>query len=369
MIKICSPQLGISPISRLGGEVYDYQVLKGFTKKGFNVYVYLPKGRHYDKKLGNFYIKYSFIKHVFPPIAYSLLCLPYLFKTYQKEKFNILRVHSPRFIGLAAIIFHFFYPKVVILVSSVTVDDSKIFYWIERLTFNIAKSVIVQSEYMKKRVAKRFSVDLNKIFVTYGGMIEKHYKSITPSQAKLVKKNDKVILFMGSLIDRKNPQLALEVFIGVHKRINNSKLIIVGSGALESSLKAKVNENNLLDNVIFIKSAFEGEKAYWFSRMDVFLCPSKDEGFGMVVTEAMAFSKPVITSDQAAFKEIVDNEVNGYTISLNKKDQWVEKTAFLLENSKISIVMGKKAMKKVKDKFKWERMYSLNAEVVKGMIR
>ncbi|OGD86263.1 hypothetical protein A2164_03750 [Candidatus Curtissbacteria bacterium RBG_13_35_7] len=369
-LKICSPQLGISPTSSLGGEIYDYQTLKGFTQKGIDVFVYLPKDRPYDKKLNHFHITYAFVKHIVPPWIYSFICLLYLFRTYKKEKFDILRIHSPRFLGLSAIIFHFFYSKVPILTSQVTVDPSPIYYPIEWLTFRISKRIIVQSEYMKNLLIKKYHVSSAKIAVTYGGQLDAPIKlRAIPVKAKPISSESPVILFMGVLVKRKNPLFLVDILKNCKKVIPKLKLVIIGTGPLKNGLVKKLKTEHLLNDTVLIDSAYGKEKTFWFTRMNIFLMPSWDEGFGLAVTEAMSFAKPVITSDKAAFKEIIANGQNGYTLPLENPSEWVKTIVGLIRYPNIAKKIGNSAQKSVIEKFSWGKTYRLNYQVVKEMIR
>src|SRR3989344_5787799 len=368
-LKICSPQLGISPASKLGGEIYDYLTIKGFVERGIKVYVYLPRSRTYDKNLKNVYVSYSFVKHVVPPWLFSFLCLPYLFKTYNKERFDILRIHSPRFLGIAGLIFHVFYPKVPIIASYVTSDKSKPFFPIEKKLFQICSKIIVQSQFMKKKLISIYQVPDKKIAVTYGGQLnltEKPKKK--PKFASLIKKNDRVLLFMGLLIPRKNPMFALEVFLGLKKSFQNLKLVFIGDGSEASRIKKKIKLLHLDEEIILIKSAFGQEKSYWLSRLDIFLLPSSSEGFGLAVTEAMSFRKQVVVSDIAPFKEIVKDSVDGYTVPLIQS-KWVSTIKKLLNDKVLSSKIGENAKEKVKDQFNWERTYTLNKKVIESILR
>jgi teichuronic acid biosynthesis glycosyltransferase TuaC len=365
-IKICSPQLGMSENSSLGGEIYDYQTIKGLTRKGIKVMVYLPKGRHYDKNLKNLKVEYAPFTHIIPPWLYSFIMLPYLFKTYKREKFNILRIHTPRFLGPGALIFHKFYPDVPILVSSVTVDDSKFFYLLEKKVFEVSSGVIVQSQYMKERLVKRFKLFPGKIEVTFGGVLD----NLVRPKGKFydLKPSDNVLLFMGVLIERKNPIFLIEILKELKKKIPNIKLVFIGEGPEKNRLKKTVEENKLEENVVFIDKAYGEEKAFWFSRMDIFILPSFDEGFGLSVTEAMTYAKPVITSDRAAFKEIITSGEDGYTISLQDRKKWVSTIIELLSNRDMAKIIGKSGQKKARKYFNWERTYSLNEKFIKSLI-
>lgn len=368
-MKICSPQLGISPNSSLGGEIYDYQTLKGFTEKGVKIFVYLPKNRPFDHTLKNFNIEYCLITHVIPPWIYSFICLPYLFRTYKKVKFDILRIHSPRFLGFAAVIFHIFRPKVPIMSSQVTVDASPIFYPIEWLTFRISKKIIVQSEYMKNLIVNKYQVSSDKIVVTYGGQL--HSTKISPKvpkEAEQIKDNMSIILFMGVVIKRKNPLFLIDLLKKCKEKIPNLKLVIIGNGSEKKKLIESIKGNKLENDVILINAAYREDKAYWLSRMNVFMMPSKDEGFGLAVTEAMSYAKPVITSDKAAFKEIIHSGQNGFAIPLEDKELWLRTTVKLLQSTAFSKKIGDCAKKTVQNKFSWEKTFNLNFKIAREMV-
>lgn len=369
-MKICSPQLGVSPNSSLGGEIYDYQTLKGFTQRGLEVYVYLPKNRTYDKNLKRFHVDYCFITHIVPPWIYSFICLPYLFRTYKEESFDVLRVHSPRFLGLAALIFHLFFPHVPILSSQVTVDSSPLFFPIEWFTFKISKKIIVQSEHLKKIIVKKYHVTPTKIIVTYGGQLNNCPTSgKTPKRAKGLSKTAPVILFMGVLVKRKNPLFLAEVFKLCKELIPNLQLVIIGNGPEKKHLIKRLSDNSLLKYSTLIDSAYAEEKTFWLKRMNVFLMPSLDEGFGLALTEAMTLAKPVIASDIDPFKEIIRNNINGYLIPVENQTKWVKTIYNLISSEKLSKRIASNAKKTVDNNFNWERTYDLNYEVVNNLIK
>ncbi len=368
MIKIFTPVLGMSPTSSLGGEIYEYQTIKGFTKRDIKVTVFLPKNRPYDKNLKNLKVIYAPMTHIVPPWIYSFICLPTLFRIFKKEKFDILRIQTPRFLGLAAAIFHLFYPKVPILCSGVTVDKTRYLYWVEKWGYQVSSAVIVQSEHMKRFIIRNYKINGDKIFVTYGGIMEGRTGSeVIPKEAALIEKKDRVLVYMSVLTKRKNAIFLLDVLKLVTSKMAHIKLIIIGDGPEKRRIKQRINDLKLSENVLLIDFAYNGEKVFWFNKMDIFLLPSLDEGFGLVATEAMTFGKTVISSNRAAFPEIIDNGVSGYTLELKRKI-WADKIVMLLGSSKLREKIGQKAKIEVRKKFNWDRMYDLNRRVVEKII-
>lgn len=83
-----------------------------------------------------------------------------------------------------------------------------------------------------------------------------------------------------------------------------SLLVIMGSGRLESDLKALALELDISDSVRFIGQVPNGRR--YFKAFDVFALTSDHEPFGMVLLEAMAAGVPVICSDCGGGREVAE---------------------------------------------------------------
>ena len=124
-IVICSPELGLSPTSNLGGEVYDREIIRELCSQGVKVITILPKKKPFisHKNLKVYYLPFA---SIWPPYLFNFLIIPWLFWLYRKYKFNILRIHSPYFVGFAAYLFKLFFPTVS---SSITLFKFHILFF------------------------------------------------------------------------------------------------------------------------------------------------------------------------------------------------------------------------------------------------
>lgn len=354
-MKICSPQLGLSPRSILGGEVHDYYVLNGLAKRGHKIFVYLPKNRPYEAHK-NLNVTVAPIKHI-PAITFNLLIIPYLFKTYKKEKFDVLRIHSPYFVGLGAFIFKIFHPEVPIVTTHHLAEDGLLLNFINKLTSRRYDAIIAVSNYVKNWLVNAYNVDSNKITTVYNG-VDSQLKPSAKNET-LIKKyhlqGKTVLLFMGLLIARKNPLFLLEIYKKIKETKKDAALVICGSGPLLGAMRDYKNKINLPD-VIFTGPVFGRKKNDYLNLCDIFILPSKNEGFGIVVAEAMSCGKVPVVSKNTSLEEIVKDGKNGVVVEGYNPDIWAKKISALLKNHTKRNEMSKNALAFAKENFSWDKI-------------
>lgn len=366
-MKICSPQLGLAINSVLGGEVHDHFVIQGLANKGHKIFVYLPKDRSYQKN-NNVIVSRAPIKHI-PAITFNLFIIPYLFSQYKKEKFEILRVHNPYFVGIGALLFKFFHPEVKIVATHHLSEDSFFFNLINKLTVSKYDVIIAVSNHLKNWLIESFKINQSKVHVIYNG-VDPMLKPMPKSQILIKEFNLKgkfVFLFIGLLIRRKNPIFLLQIFKELRKKDKDVALIICGRGPLKEQIKKFINANSL-SNVHMLDEAFNEKKVSVFNLCDVFTLPSQKEGFGLVVAEAMACGKPVIASANSSLPEIVKSGENGYLLE-GDPQEWASKLLMLKKNNRLRTKLGKNAAEKAHIDFDWSKAITRHENVYKNLIK
>ncbi len=163
--------------------------------------------------------------------------------------------------------------------------------------------------------------DENKIVVIKPGVDIEKFKPLQKSEELMMKfkisESDKVILFSGRLQWQKGIIVLLNAFkiLVNDKEIDKKrvKLIVVGTGQLYHWLRKYVNFLEIQENVIFAGGVAYDEMPKYHNLADVFVLPSVpdrrwQEQFGMVLIEAMACGKPVITTLSGSIPEVVEDK-------------------------------------------------------------
>jgi glycosyltransferase involved in cell wall biosynthesis len=77
-------------------------------------------------------------------------------------------------------------------------------------------------------------------------------------------------------------------------------------------IKGLIADLGIDKKVVFHGNLERNEISVWFNNADLFVTPSRGEGYGRALAEAMYFRLPVIGADKGASKELIDNGVNGF---------------------------------------------------------
>ncbi len=127
------------------------------------------------------------------------------------------------------------------------------------------------------------------------------------------KDNNRIeVVFVGQLIQRKGIDLLLEAIQPLFKQYPNLFLIVIGRGEMVDSIQEQAATLGVADRVVFegvIPSSSIPER---LAAADLLVLPSRFDGWGMVVNEALSVGTPVIVSDRCGSADLVQNGVNGY---------------------------------------------------------
>jgi glycosyltransferase involved in cell wall biosynthesis len=150
-----------------------------------------------------------------------------------------------------------------------------------------------------------------------------------------------VILFVGRLIPKKQPHFLLEAYARVRREVPCA-LLFVGSGQLESSLRARVADDRIPD-VYFAGFLNRTQIGQAYIAADIFSLPSREhETWGVVVNEAMNFSLPVVVTDKVgcAGDLVLDGE-NGFIVSSQSWSELADRLGELIRSAELRQRFGR----------------------------
>jgi glycosyltransferase involved in cell wall biosynthesis len=111
-------------------------------------------------------------------------------------------------------------------------------------------------------------------------------------------------LFVGTLQPRKNLETLLRAYALVCGQTDWPLIVVGAAGWLYDPVFHLVRQLGIGERVQFIGYAPGEELPYLYSAASVFVLPSRYEGFGLPVLEAMACGTPVVTSDRSSLPEV-----------------------------------------------------------------
>ncbi len=234
--------------------------------------------------------------------------------------------------------------------------------------FKNADKIICISKQIKKYFLKKIKVPRKKLKVIYYGLNKSDLRSKKTNVQYLQIKNLKkhfLICCIARHVKQKSLDFLIKAFYEFRKTDPNSKLILVGNGPETKKLK-NLSKNLKLDKeIIWIDYSENVLKILKLS--NVFVLPSRYEGFGLVLLEAMYAGKPIIASNVSAIPEVIKNNWNGLLFKHNNIRELKSKL-LKIKNKNISKKFIKNSKKSLEKKFNFNKMINSTYEIYQKAI-
>jgi len=128
------------------------------------------------------------------------------------------------------------------------------------------------------------------------------------------------VVFVGGLTVRKGIYYLARAF--AEAKIPRSQLILIGSAVRETSRLLEPVEGM---DVVRLGHLPQSELAEWFSKADVSVLPSVEDGYGLVILQSLACGCPVIASANTGGSECIIEGINGFVIPIRSSEAIAEK--------------------------------------------
>jgi glycosyltransferase involved in cell wall biosynthesis len=186
-------------------------------------------------------------------------------------------------------------------------------------------------------------VNQAKLKVIYNGILElENGDVIDQGLVKELQERKRAGYFIigciGTVSERKNQQLlldAVKVLAGKHKIY----CAFIGEGELISKLQKEVEDDNLGQNIKFY--GYVSNASNYLKYMDLFVLPSRSEGFGLAIVESFREKTPVVASKIDVFRELITDQENGFLFEDNDVNSLldvIENVIDISEDKKVDII-------------------------------
>ncbi len=165
------------------------------------------------------------------------------------------------------------------------------------------------------------------------------------------------LLFVGNLIKRKGADLLPSIM----KKLGDDYVLLHPSGI-------RTNGDFGAANIVKRAAPSTSDLIKLYNTCDIFLFPSRLEGFGYAVGEAMACGKPVVCSDASSLPELVVEEKGGFLCRLDDVDEFVERIRFLGARPALRQSMGAFNRERIENHFTVAQMGRAYAELYRNLL-
>jgi phosphatidyl-myo-inositol dimannoside synthase len=148
-------------------------------------------------------------------------------------------------------------------------------------------------------------------------------------------------------------------------RFPNTQYYIVGDGPLKRELLILAEGMGVKEHVHFLGYLDDRELERVYALSNVFVMPSKTEGFGIVFLEAWKHGLPVITGNQDASVEVVTHGVNGLSVDPDSISEIGEAIIRLIREPEMGAQMGQKGFETVLQHYTHDHFLQNFARILK----
>lgn len=157
-----------------------------------------------------------------------------------------------------------------------------------------------------------------------------------------------IFTYVGRLIERKGIKALFAACALLEEAgYTDYSLLIIGEGEQQAELKAFAQRENLSAQIIWTGWVEYQQLGECFQLTDVFVFPTYEDVWGMVVLEAMAFGKPVLCSKWAGAMEMIEPGESGYLFDPHHPEELAKLMQYCIDQPAIIAEAGIAAQEKV----------------------
>lgn len=246
----------------------------------------------------------------------------------------------------------------------------------------VADCIITVSYAMKDELEK-LGFPSHKVRVCWNGVDPSKYdpnKISNDEKTKLrrsygISDDENMLFFVGRLVTVKGIDNLVKSMPLVLQDFPKTKLVALGIGDMEWSLKSEAEKLGIKDKIIFrTEFVSEEDRIKHYAAADCVVLPSIYEPFGIVCTESMSMARPTVvgaTGTNGFREQIIPSgeKQSGYHINPHKPEDIAWGIKQVLQQDDKGKWMGKNARERVLETFSWESVTKRTLDIYNEFIR
>ncbi len=175
----------------------------------------------------------------------------------------------------------------------------------EAAAYRSFDKVICVTDNVQRILLEKFGNEINTVVVSNPIKKDNILALSRQGECEFPKSADTLrVVFLGRLQEEKGADRLLEAHNRLVREGRKTELFVIGDGCDMAKIRTYIEENNLSDSVRLF--GFLDNPYIYMKDADLFVCPSRAEGFGLVLVEAMLLDLPVVSTSCAGPNEILD---------------------------------------------------------------
>jgi len=217
-----------------------------------------------------------------------------------------------------------------------------------------ADKIITSCDANRNIRVKREKLNHKKVITIYNSFDKSNNNKFPADIPNLLRKEKKFTIgFVGRFDEVKRLLMFTDIAERLKNKIPELRIVLVGDGEKMGTVKKEIMKKNLEE--YFLLPGFVLNTDEYYKSFDIFILPSRIEGFSVALLEAGASGVPAIAFDVGGNAEIIQDGITGYIIPNHDIGLLLEKVIYLYENSDWRIDMGLAARSFITDNFSVSR--------------
>ena len=206
-----------------------------------------------------------------------------------------------------------------------------------KLTLRMVDYLVTGTESLGDFYQKTFGISKRKIIILPNEIDLNRFNPERYDRCQIreglgIKPEEKAVLFVHRVVERKGAHHLLEIARKVYEEIPQAKFLVAGNGPYFETLKSRIAEAGLNSKVNLLGWVPNRKVMELYAGADLFIMPSEEEGFPRVLLESMAMGVPFVATDVGGVRDICTDFQGKFIVRVGDNSNFSRRVIELLRS-------------------------------------